>query len=130
MHLKMAVAIIAALLLVPSDAAAQDATLTGRVTDSSGAAVPGASVTLINISTSGATELVTNEAGLFGFPSTRPGEYELLVTLGGFSPFRVQKLRLEVGQNRDVAVTLQPSRLEEIVNVVASATPLATARAD
>ncbi len=62
--------------------------ITGRVTDSTGAVVPGAGVLITQITTNYKIELVTNEAGFFSAPSLRPGTYEVMVTQPGF---RVQK---------------------------------------
>ena len=78
----------AMLLVSASYAAAQDATLTGHVVDASGGAVPGAAVVLRNTGTTVSTEAITNSDGIFGFPSTRPGAYEVSVTLAGFAPGR------------------------------------------
>ncbi len=131
MHLnKILLTCFIALSSIASIAYAQEATVTGRVIDTSGAAVPGASVLLRNSDTSVANDSFTNNDGLFGFPSARPGNYELTVSLPGFAPFALKALRLEVGENRNIAVTLAPGRLEETVTVNASATRLATARAE
>ena len=123
-------AFVAIALLNGPCAHAQEATLTGNVVDSSGAVIPGASIVLRNTATGTATESVSNAQGLFGFPSSRPGGYELMVTLSGFAPFTLKALRLEVGENRNVAVTLQPGHVEETIIVTASATRLDTARAE
>lgn len=117
-------------LFAVSSAFAQDAVLSGRVADSSGGAVPGATVVLTNGATGVAAESVTNEDGLFSFPSSRPGEYSLAVTLVGFATSRINALKLEVGEHRSVAVELRPSQIEENVVVVGSATPLSSTRAD
>jgi Carboxypeptidase regulatory-like domain len=131
MHLsKLAAALLALILAVPSAAVAQDATFSGQIVDGSGAAVPGATVVLINSATSIATETVSNAQGFFSFPSTRPGPYELLVTLAGFAPYTLNAIRLEVGERRTVTVTLEPGQLKETVTVTAETTPLSTARAD
>jgi hypothetical protein len=131
MHMsKLAVAAALLLLVSPRVALAQNATLSGQVVDGSGAAVPGALVILVNPATSTATEGASNAQGFFSFPSTRPGTYELTVTLAGFAPFTLNEIRLEVGENRNVPVTLEPGAVRETVMVTADATPLATSRAD
>ena len=92
MHLKKFLSALCVALSLGDrvPAHAQEATLTGHVVDSSGAAVPGASVLIRNTDTSVATDSVTNNDGLFGFPSARPGSYELTVTLSGICPIRAQ----------------------------------------
>ena len=104
MHLnKILLTCFIALSSIASIAYAQEATVTGRVIDTSGAAVPGASVLLRNSDTSVANDSFTNNDGLFGFPSARPGNYELTVSLPGFAPFALKALRLEVGENRNMS---------------------------
>ena len=58
--------------------------VTGRVTDPSGAVIPGASVTLTNINTNAVRNVVTTEAGAYTFPSIPPGIYRLRTELPGF----------------------------------------------
>jgi carboxypeptidase family protein len=111
------------LLLTVTLAVAQDATLTGDVADSSGGAVPGASVVLRNAGATSPVETITDSAGTFRFPPARSGAYDLSVTLPGFSPFTLRGLRLEVGERRNVHVKLEVSQLEETITVAAT-TPL------
>src|SRR5262249_5349925 len=58
--------------------------ITGRVTDPSGAVIPGASVTLTNTNTNAVRNVVTTEAGTYTFPSIPPGFYRLRTELAGF----------------------------------------------
>src|SRR3954469_4065698 len=53
--------------------------ITGTVTDSSGAAIPGASVTVTNTATRGTRATTTNGEGLYPFPAVPPASYELKV---------------------------------------------------
>src|SRR3974390_3288761 len=69
--------------------------VTGRVTDPSGALIPGASVSLTNVNTSAVRNVVTTEAGTYTFASIPPGSYRLRTELPGFKtaasePFEVQ----------------------------------------
>src|SRR5262245_38692938 len=123
--------VVAVVFLTVTTAFAQEASLSGRVNDSSGAPVPGATVVLTNTATAIAAESVTNEQGLFSFPSSRPGRYDLAVSLVGFATSRIEALKLDVGEHRSVVVELRPKQLEESIVVVgASATPLAATRAE
>ena len=118
-------------LLIAAPLRAQEATVTGRVADSTGAVVPGASVTLTNTATGVAAETVTNAQGLFSFPSTSPGLYSVAVTLSGFAASKVDEVRVEVAEHRNLTVELQPAGLQETVVVAgANATPMVTTRAD
>ena len=53
--------------------------VTGTVTDTSGAAIPGADVTVTNMATSGTRHTVTNTEGVYNFPGLPPGSYQLKV---------------------------------------------------
>jgi hypothetical protein len=117
-------------LLAGKSAAGQDAVLSCSVVDSSNLPVPGAAAILKNVATGITTESVSNGQGLVSFPSARPGVYELMVTLDGFSPVTITALRLEVGETRAVTAKLQPSQVRETITVTAAATPLSTDRAD
>jgi len=57
----------------------------GTVADPTGAVIPGASLHLRNLETSGRRETATNEAGLFRFPILPVGTYELVVERDGFA---------------------------------------------
>src|SRR5207244_7697596 len=71
--------------------------ITGRVTDPSGAVIPGASVTLTNVNTNAVRNVVTTEAGSYTFPAVAPGLYRMRTDLAGFKvaasePFEVPDL--------------------------------------
>ena len=73
---KFAFAAALAAFSLSSAAYAQDtATVSGRVTDASGALVPNAAVTVVNGETNFTSESRTNGAGLYRIPSLRPGPY-------------------------------------------------------
>ena len=65
------------------------------MTDSSGAVVPDASVTLTNAATSVALRANSDQAGSYSFPSVPPGVYSLEVTKEGFAPYKVAEFRVE-----------------------------------
>ena len=68
--------------------AQQDAaTILGEVTDSSGAVIPGATVTVTNVATGISLTTATNDRGSYGLPGLRPGDYTLAIELQGFSKF-------------------------------------------
>ena len=76
-----------ALLACAASAAAQirSATITGTVTDSTGAVLPGAAVVVTNQDTNATTELLTTDAGVFTATYLPAGPYTVTVTLAGFS---------------------------------------------
>ncbi|MGE3512169.1 MAG: TonB-dependent receptor, partial [Vicinamibacterales bacterium] len=129
MRTTVGVVLLVFLCAVPG--MAQQASVGGHVVDTTEAVVPGATAVLTNRGTSVIAETATNEEGTFLFPSVTPGVYTLAVTLEGFSPARVDEVRVEVGQRHDVRVRLQPGAQSETVTVAGSTvTPLITMRAE
>src|SRR5687767_11624747 len=72
--------------------------ITGTVTDASGAAVPGAEVTVTNTATRGTRETTTNTEGQYTFPSLPPGNYELKVALQGFKTAEIPAFKVDIQQ--------------------------------
>ncbi len=96
--------------------------LGGRVTDQSGAAVPGATVLLQNLATGVQQLAETNNAGLYRFPVLTPGSYSIATSLKGFRD--VQALvRVLVGNSTSLDVTLQVGTSSDAVKVIGT-TPL------
>src|SRR5437867_4135193 len=63
------------------------ATLSGTVSDPSGAVIPGVQVTATNEATNAAVSVTTNESGRYLFPSLRPGAYKITASHQGFKQF-------------------------------------------
>ncbi len=109
---------------------AQNASVSGRIIDSSEAAVPNAEITLTNKNTSIRVATTSNGEGYFVFPSQSPGLYELVASAAGFSAARLDSISLEVGQSRAVTVTMKPGELKESITITDTAPLLTTDRAD
>src|SRR5271155_1793470 len=94
--------------------------LSGRVTDPSGAVVPGASVVISNLQTSIKQSVETNRAGLYRFPVLTPGSYSIAATLKGFRDAQglVQVL---VGNTTSLDIRLQVGASGEAVKVSGTA---------
>src|SRR6478672_10031732 len=91
--------------------------ITGTVTDSSGAAVPGATVTVTNTATRGTRNTTTNGEGLYTFPAVPPGSYELKVELQGFKTAEIRAFKVDIQQTVRMDVALQVGALNETVTV-------------
>ena len=98
-------------------------TVTGSVADSSGGAVPGATVTLTNLATTGARSITTGADGLYSFVNVLPGNYSLTVEKAGFKHFEQNPVVVEVQQDVHIAVTLEVGATTQTVEVTAQ-TPL------
>jgi hypothetical protein len=113
-------------------AAAQEfrATIRGRVVDTSGGAMPGAPVTVLNQETGEIATAVTNQEGSYTVPFLRPGLYALTVEMDGFQKYSRTDMRLQVGQTAEVNIQLEVGGLTEQVTVISEAPLLETSRAD
>jgi outer membrane receptor protein involved in Fe transport len=110
-------------LLGPPRAGAQSftATVVGGVSDSQGAALPGASVTIAQEGTGRSHSTVTAADGSYALPRLPPGEYTLSAQLDGFRRFVRRGLVLETDQVRRVEIRLQVGSFSEEVTVTAAA---------
>ena len=112
------IAVVFVVALLPGVASAQTGTLTGLVRDSSGAAVPGATVRVVAETTRSTVEVITNEQGAYRADGLAAGSYRLETALDGFET-SVRRLVLEAGQSSALDVTLAPSQVTEGVIVTA-----------
>jgi hypothetical protein len=97
------------------------ASVTGRVTDPSGAIVPGATVTLTDASTSISQKDRTNPAGIYLFNNVNPGTYEITVTSKGFRVAAVRNQAVLTATAMTVDVSLEVGASTEVVEVTAQA---------
>jgi hypothetical protein len=98
------IAALALLIALPSTSHAQRMTaeLNGTVVDDSGAAVPGADVTLTNEASASVRRSVTNASGFFAFSAVPAGTYKVIVALQGFQSFEVTGVGLRAGDSRSL----------------------------
>src|SRR5215471_14854978 len=92
-----AVALLACLFLAGIAQAQTTATITGTVTDSTGAVVPKAKITLKNPASGDVRESVSNGVGRFSFASVVPGSYDLTVNAPGFKVWETKGLQVHPG---------------------------------
>jgi hypothetical protein len=97
------------------------ASVTGRVTDASGAVIPGAAVTLTDTSTNISTNTQTNAAGLYLLNDVNPGTYDITVVNAGFRKAVVRHQEVLVATATTVNVQLEVGAAAEVVEVTAQA---------
>lgn len=95
----------------------QVATLTGRITDPSGAVVPQAAITATAVGTGITASTETNNEGYYTLPALQPGKYDLSVNKSGFAPVRQSGLELTVQQVARLDITLTVGQVGEMVEV-------------
>jgi len=91
--------------------------LSGRVTDQTGAVVPGASVVMRNLSTGVEQTAETSNVGLYSFPVVMPGNYSITASLKGFRDVQVSLVRVLVGNMTVEDISLQAGASAETVKV-------------
>lgn len=96
----------------------------GYVHDPSGAAIPGAQVTLARTATGLQLTTKTNDAGLYNFPDLLPGTYRLRVSKSGFQVYQVQDIALQVDQHAQYNATLRVGTVTQSVTVSAGGVQL------
>lgn len=112
--------LIACALAVPASAQslAGLGAISGTVSDSSGAIIPGARVIVANTSTGIRRNLETNEAGLFSAPSLPPGGgYQVSAVKEGFAPYEAKGFTIQVGQNVSLNIVLSVQAQSQEVTV-------------
>ena len=115
---------VIAILLVPWPSAlraqAVSGTILGSVQDTTGAAVPGASVTIVNNETGLTRAATTTSAGEYDVPSLPPGTYHVSAEMKGFKKVALSGIRLNVDQKARVDLKLEVGDLTESVQVEAA----------
>ncbi len=109
-----------ALVALPTAGYAQDAVLTGTVTDSSGGVLPGVTVTAVNDATGNTFVGVTDGTGSYRIPA-RVGAFRITAELPGFTTVQRTGVQLLVGQTIGVDFQMSPSTIQETVIVTAEA---------
>jgi hypothetical protein len=110
-------------LFCASPVAAQTASsgsVTGLVSDPQGSAVPGADVTMTDISTNSKQTTTTNDSGRYNFPVVHPAMYDITVTKTGFKVAKMSQQRVSIGLVLTVNVTLEVGAVTETVVVTSS----------
>lgn len=93
----------------------------GTVADSSGAPVPGVTVVVRNLATGSTREFMTDAEGRYHVPLLPPGEYQIRAALAGFQTVDRSGIRLTVGQDAVINLTLGVGAIKEEISVRADA---------
>src|SRR4051812_33381959 len=114
-------AVSAVLAVVPLQAQVDTGSITGTVTDASGAVVSGAKVTLTNEGTAASLTTSTSSDGLFRFSPVRIGSYKLEVAAAGFKGVTESRVTVNVSSNVTRNFQLQAGSVSETVEVTSTA---------
>lgn len=108
---------------------AQTAQVTGRVTDASGAVIPGTRITVTNVATGAERNVEANEIGYYTVPLLPPGQYRIHVEQDGFKTVTRSGIVLEVDQRAEINFNLEVGAVTEQIEVTADAVQLNTVEA-
>ena len=117
---------LTAVVASPLFAQVDTGTITGRVTDSSGSAVPGVQINLVQRETQFKFQTVTNSEGIYRIQSLQPATYQLTCEAAGFKRVVQENLSLQTGAVLPVDITLEVGSTSESIQVTAEATLLET----
>ena len=118
----LALAVLLSFFLgVSTKAQVTGATLSGTVTDPSGAAVPNANVAAKNTGTNVTTTATSNNDGFYTIPNLLPGTYDVTVTVSGFATQINSNVTLAVGQKMELPVAMKVGQTTQTVEVAGAA---------
>ena len=109
------------LLSVQGHAQVAGATVTGTVTDPSGAIIPNAQVSMTNTATGITTNVTTNSAGFYTTPNLIAGPYQVTIRTEGFQTLIQSGITLTVGAEQVLNVTMQVGQISQTVRVTSDA---------
>jgi len=119
--------VVLALMPVAALAQSSNGSISGTITDDSGAAVPGVTITATNLATSIARTTVSNGAGHYDSPPLVPGTYRVTAELSGFQPVKHDNVVVNVGTAVTIDMKLKAG-VSETLTVSASAPLIETTR--
>ena len=96
---------------------ADQAAIAGDVTDSSGAVVSNATVTLTSVDTNLTLKRTLNESGSYSFSPIKIGNYRLLVEAQGFQSVQQDNIHLDLQQHLTLNLSLKPAGVTQSVEV-------------
>jgi len=131
-RLAAALVVTVGLCAAPSISSAQavSGSLLGNITDTSGAAVPGTTITATEVETNVSRTAVSNEAGYYLFTSLVNGRYSVTAELQGFKKVVRQNVKVDVNSTIRVDVVLEVGAVSESVTVSVETPVLQTDRTD
>ena len=125
--LTLSIVLLVGLALIPSVLAQSDrGTLTGTISDPTGALVPNAEIAAVNPATGVQLKTAATSTGSFTIASVPAGVYDLTVEAAGFKKFEQKGIRVQVAESARIDVVLQVGSTTESISVTADAPLLRT----
>lgn len=112
--------------LTPVTYAQTTAEITGRLTDATNAAAPGAKVTAVNVHKGTRRTTTSNDKGYYTLTSIDTGSYDVTVDLSGFQTITRTGIKLDVNESRRLDFTLTVGTINEKIEVIGEASVVET----
>ena len=130
-HIRFLAFIVSLALFVPFAALGQSSNgaINGNVSDASGSALPGVTVTATNVGTAATRTTVTNGTGHYEVPLLMPGTYRVNGELSGFQPVKFDSVVVNVGTTVTLDFRMKPG-VAETVTVTAAAPLVETTKSE
>ncbi len=112
------------LIAMPAVAQLDRATLTGHITDPSGAALAGAIIKIVHPETGLAREMSIGDSGYFTFPQLTVGMYTVTIEAVGFKGVKYDNVELQVGQTRTLNTQMEVAAVATQIEVQSAVAPL------
>src|SRR5229473_2011289 len=109
------------ILALPALAQSNKADIVGTISDSKGAAVQGATVTVTKVDTAAARNVTTSDSGAYQAPSLDIGTYKITVSKQGFQTVTQENIVLQTNDRLRIDLTLSPGDVTGVVTLVAGA---------
>src|SRR5689334_7942510 len=116
-HVSLLITILVALIGSTASAQVSGGTISGTITDSSGAAIPNATVEIRNAATDVLRSLSTNDAGFYSVPNLVPGAYSIRVSAPGFAIAQRTGVSLTVGAELALNFQLRIGDVNEVLEI-------------
>jgi len=129
MRFLFAIALLAAIVPFAAFAQSSNGSISGTVTDDSGAVLPGVTITAVNTATGLTRTTQSNTVGHFDVPLLPPGTYSVSSELSGFQPVKYDRIVVNIGSDSAVNFKLKQG-VSESVTVTAAAPLVDTTRSE
>jgi hypothetical protein len=131
LHTRPFLAFLLLLLAMPAfrslNAQSTAGTIVGTVSDDSGAVVPGAVITVMDLGTGQEHVGKSDSSGAYTVPNLQVGHYSITVTRDGFAPVKIVDIELQVAQRATINPVLHVGAVTDKITVIASEVPLLNA---
>jgi len=120
--------LVASLVFIQPVSAQVLGSISGFVTDDSGAALPGVDVEAVNVDTGARRANTTTEAGLYNLAALAAGSYHVTASLDGFQSVRRENVKVQLGQGVTINLSLAVGSVEEAITVTAETPAIEVSR--